>query len=580
MKKFTSTKGVFFFLIALLALTKLSAQTATITPVNSTIAAGQSQNFTVVTTGFGNTNNNRTFVYTITGPGVTIPASPAVFNCTNGCDSESESFQFNTPGSYNVSVTVTQTQGGAAVASTSTSITVLAPNVWATSTSGTQISSFTVLNGTYYAGPVDIFAPSGGSTAALGRNTQPNPGAGHFYWLPNSGTNGQVDIWGATAAGGSQTLLADNFDVNGASTESLGFVRLAMDASGDGWILAGDGDNNLYLSRFDANQLAAVAPTVIDADVTISGGSVATFDNGDICISGNGNIYALANNGSGVTQIFIGQANGASTTLTKQWDLVDEDGDPFTGSVNGVAFDIFGSLYISTSTGLYYIDQATVNGPAGTVECSLVFAVTGLQDLASNVFPTQSTLPVKLISFSGSLNGNMTSLNWVTENLQNFDRFEIERSTNGSNYTSIGQKLPVGDPASRTTYQFGDNIASLSENIIYYRLRMIDADGSFAYSNVIFVRRDQKGLTGLVINPNPIIKGSMATARFEASLKGSVEFNVIDMNGKVVHKQQNVVTEGTNSVTINNLERLQAGMYILQMRNGENVLTTKFSIAR
>ncbi|MBK8310946.1 MAG: hypothetical protein IPL04_08690 [Chitinophagaceae bacterium] len=104
-------------------------------------------------------------------------------------------------------------------------------------------------------------------------------------------------------------------------------------------------------------------------------------------------MYALANNGA-TTQIFIGNPNGSSTSLTKKWDLVSPGGGVFNVNVNGVAFDLFGSLYVSTADGLYYINAAKVNGPAGTVECALVRAQLGLQDLASNVFPSTILLPV------------------------------------------------------------------------------------------------------------------------------------------------------------------------------------------
>ncbi|MBK8310944.1 MAG: hypothetical protein IPL04_08680 [Chitinophagaceae bacterium] len=120
MKKFTFKGIIAFFLLFAFSQNDSFSQTATITPANSIILAGSSQNFTVVTTGLGGNNDNRTFAYTITGPGATIPATPTSIICTNGCNSQSHSFQFPTAGTYTVAVTVTQTQNGSAVASTST----------------------------------------------------------------------------------------------------------------------------------------------------------------------------------------------------------------------------------------------------------------------------------------------------------------------------------------------------------------------------------------------------------------------------------------------------------------------------
>lgn len=447
-------------------------------------------------------------------------------------------------------------------------------NLWATSSSGTQISSFTVSNGVYISGPDNIFAPSTSSTAALGRNTQPNAVNGHFYWLPNSGVGGVVNVWAATATGANQTNIA-TFDVNGSSTNNLGFVRLGMGPNGVGWILAGDG-TTLYLARFISNGVNPVTVVVEDDNVQITGGSVATFQNGDLCISGNGRIYALANDGAGVTQIFTGLPAGSLTVLDQKWDLVDENADPFTGSVNGVAFDVLGSLYISTATGLFYINQATVNGPAGTVQCTLVQLQTGLQDLASNVFPTQSTLPVKLLSFSGSLNNEVTTLTWTTEDEQNFDRYEIERS-NGSGFVSIGSK-PSSNSVSKVTYQYTDNLSAVNGNVFYYRLKLVNLDGKFSYSNQIMVRKSAKP-TILTVNPNPVENG-IATVRFTATANSVASFKVVDMAGKVVLQQQNQIFEGTNSISLTGIERLLPGVYVLQMSNGQELSTFKFTVAR
>ena len=587
MKKFTFKGIIALFFLFAFSQNESFSQTATITPANSVILAGSTQTFTVVTSGFGSNNNNRTFAYTITGPGATIPATPTSIICTSGCNSEDHSFQFPTAGTYTVGVTVTQTQGGSNVASTSTSITVVgipnAPNLWATSSSGNQVSSFTVTNGLYVNGPTDIFDPfpsTTETTAALGRSDKPTAANGYFYWLPNNytGNAGLVQVYASNATGGSRTLIG-SLDVNGASGSDLGFVRLGMDGNGVGWILAAD-NSTVFLAKFISNLANPVAITLEDANVALTGGTASTFFNGDICFSGTGALYALANNGS-TTQIFIGTPNGSSTTLTKKWDLVSPGGATFNVNVNGVAFDLLGSLYVSTADGLYYINAGKVNGPAGTVECALVKSQTGLQDLASNVFPSTTLLPVKLISFTGTLNGSTTNLNWVTESIQNFSHFEVERSTDGVNFTSIVNKNATGDLSSRATYVYGDNMTSFGANYaVYYRLKMIDLDGKFSYSNIILIRKDGKAITDIRVIPNPLIKGSIATIRFEASERATVNLNVLDMSGRTVLRQQNNVEQGTNSVPLNNFTTLQPGTYILQMNDGVNVQTTKFIIAK
>ena len=87
-------------------------------------------------------------------------------------------------------------------------------------------------------------------------------------------------------------------------------------------------------------------------------------------------------------------------------------------------------------------------------------------------------------------------------------------------------------------------------------------------------------LNGISINPNPIVNG-MATIRLTSSASGSVDFQVIDMSGRMVLHQQNKVYEGNNSISIDNLSRLQPGVYTLQMVNGDaTTVTTRFTVVR
>ncbi|MBL0272732.1 MAG: hypothetical protein IPQ06_06565 [Chitinophagaceae bacterium] len=363
--KIMMTNGA--ILIALKAI--ISPASVTINPPAlsiSTILVGGNLNLTATRNWNSSwTGGNGNFIYTwsSTGP-ASVTFTPNNANIT-GTSSATNATGFSVAGTYTIICTVQEQGGGLTKVSLSKKVNVLAAaptaaNLWATSSNGTQISHFVVSSGTYFSGPTNDFAPTFGgdggttSTAALGKSAAPNAATGHFYYLPNtSGNSGSINIYGATYNGGTINVVG-NVDANGAGGGSLGFVRLAMGIDGRGWILAGDG-STVYLSKFTpgATPTAGSATTSTeDVDgVTLVGGSAATFQNGDICLSGNGTIFALANNGSGVTQIFRGTPNGNSTILTKVFDLVDNTGVPFSGRVNGVAFDLLGSLYISTDLG-------------------------------------------------------------------------------------------------------------------------------------------------------------------------------------------------------------------------------------
>jgi hypothetical protein len=457
------------------------------------------------------------------------------------------------------------------------------PNLWSTSGDG-PIRSFTVnpVSGVIMAGPTQVLASPTLYTAALGRmNPNLNDVDGCLYYLNRDGNgDGSVNVY-SVRPDGTGNGLRGTIDMNGVSNTSIAFVRLAFNAAGRGFIIAGEG-SNIYIASFQGNGVNPISSINNYGNVVLTvaaPGSAAEFQNGDLAISGTGVLYALANVTDGDTYVYTLNSLTTPTTLTRKW-TVQQGGNQFSGSVNGLAWTSSGSLHFSTSTGIYFIDQFTANTVSGTVQATLVAnsGGLGLTDLASSAFPTQSTLPVTLVDFAGSLRNNVTTLNWTAENMTNFDRFEIERSVDGSNYTSVGAKAVNGNVTARTSYSHLDNLAGVSGNVFYYRLKMVDADAQFKYSNVILVRKDVKALSGIVVNPNPV-RGDNATLRFDASASMQVDIRIIDMSGKLMLRQQNQVYEGTNSVSITNLGRLQPGSYILQMLENGNVHNTKIIVA-
>ncbi len=540
---------------------ELIAQSVTATPQNVIRPFGSNTVSVFLDRTSGGWGSSGNYVWSVTpANGVTI----GTYSQNSSAADVTVTFSSAASGNY----TFTLTRG-----SKSASVTVSVGNIAACSSEGNAVSAFNVSNGNYISGPGNIFSPLV-QTAALGIS----PG-GYFYYMPKNyyGNHGQVTVYAAKPDGSSSTAIA-SIDLNGSSNNDLGFVRMAVDPLGTGWLLAGD-NSTLYLAKFVTNGISPTSISIVDPSVSLVNGNVSSFYNGDICFSGSGILYAMANVTNGITQIFTGTPNGTSTTLTKKWDLVNPNGNNFSGSVNGVAFDALGSLYISTSTGLYYINQNTVNTATGTVQCTLVKTVSGLTDLGSNLYPALSSLPVKLISFSGHYNNNIATLNWETESVIDFDHFEIQRSASGIDYTTIGSKQPAGNGVNRQSYQFADDLSTFNDIAFSYRLKMIDKDGHFTYSSIIVIRKEIKNVNGITINPNPIVNGT-ATIRFTASSTGNFDFRVIDLSGKTLVQQKNIVAVGNNSIHINDLERLLPGIYSLQISNGNETQAVKFIIAK
>jgi len=214
------------------------------------------------------------------------------------------------------------------------------------------------------------------------------------------------------------------------------------------------------------------------------------------------------------------------------------------------------------------------NGGARTVTFREYAAEFGCFDLSNN-----STLPVRLLSFSGAYNGSSTQLNWTAENETRFRQYEVERSTNGKDFSTVGVLTAQGAPGVKKNYTYSDNLVSVPGNVFYYRLKMVDMDGKSVFSQTILIKRNSKAINGIVINPNPVVNGE-ASVRLTSQTTGTVDFKVIDFTGKVVLQQKAYVYPGNNTVAINNLNRLQPGLYMLQMADETEVVTCKFSVSR
>lgn len=193
-------------------------------------------------------------------------------------------------------------------------------------------------------------------------------------------------------------------------------------------------------------------------------------------------------------------------------------------------------------------------------------------------FCSNTTLPVDLTAFSGSYRNGSSLLNWETANEVSFDRYEIERSSNNNNYTVVGT-VASQPTVSNAKYQYADNLFSQTSDIFFYRLKMIDIDGKYTYSSVIMIRRDVRNIAGITISPNPIVSGS-ANIRLNSDSKKNIEIKVIDAAGRVVLKQQNQLSEGMNSISLNNLGHIQSGIYTVQVAANDEILSTKVSVIR
>jgi hypothetical protein len=176
------------------------------------------------------------------------------------------------------------------------------------------------------------------------------------------------------------------------------------------------------------------------------------------------------------------------------------------------------------------------------------------------------TVPVTMLSFDAVRNGKTNNLSWTTTNEINSSKFEIERSTNGINYASIGSVNAIGNGASKQSYRFIDANPAKGNN--YYRIKTIDIDNSHKLSVVRNVKN--LGFVEMMINPNPV--ASTMNISLEAETNEKATIVITDLSGRKVYNGTTNVIAGTNNIPVN-VNNLNKGIYLVTLQlSGETLI--------
>ena len=176
---------------------------------------------------------------------------------------------------------------------------------------------------------------------------------------------------------------------------------------------------------------------------------------------------------------------------------------------------------------------------------------------------TTNPLPVELASFSVSVVGHDVILNWSTSTEKNNKGFEIEKSTDNTSFSVVGFISGSGTTTERQSYSYNDRNSANGD--YYYRLKQIDFDGSFSYSNVINISVETPVTYSLLQNyPNPF--NPTTSIQYQLPEAGFVTLKVYDILGnEVITLVNELKYAGSFTVTVN-LSSLSSGTYIYELK--------------
>jgi hypothetical protein len=174
-----------------------------------------------------------------------------------------------------------------------------------------------------------------------------------------------------------------------------------------------------------------------------------------------------------------------------------------------------------------------------------------------------ANLPVHFTSFNGRVKDGQSFLTWTTAEEQNNSYFEVQKSTNGSSYTSIGKVTPKGGLTNQYDFTDGSTLSSVN----YYRLKQVDLDGRSMFSKVLILRSNLEKFS-VKAGPNPFA-GNISLF-YQLEKEEALLIRLYDQGGRTVKQYTTRGGAGVNTYNITDLNNLPRGNYTLEL-TGETV---------
>jgi hypothetical protein len=307
-------------------------------------------------------------------------------------------------------------------------------------------------------------------------------------------------------------------------------------------------------------------PNLGGSGIAFSGGNAASHQNSIV----TGNI--IENNLWGITILALSSGVPVSGALPNlgnlnNADTSDDGKNRFINNSNATTPGI--DLYNNTSDPIF----AMGNYWNTNIESEIETKIFHQADNPAHGLVTFSNfiLPIELVSFTAIRNENNVNLQWKTAQEANSHHFQIERSTDGSNFISVGNVAASGNSSIPLTYNYTD-VNTNPAGTVYYRLKLVDIDGSFKYSAIVSVTFPSATTKLNRYYPTTVMTGSNIAAEFLSEKAQRLTLQYYDVTGKLILTANKNLVPGFNKLDIP-LPSAYKGTVMIKMNAGSFIQT-------
>jgi hypothetical protein len=247
--------------------------------------------------------------------------------------------------------------------------------------------------------------------------------------------------------------------------------------------------------------------------------------------------------------------------LTSIYTWSTTNGHILTTSADGTTITV-------DSAGTYIVKQQLQAG------CSIYATDTVVIFWNSNCFVLEN----KLLGFNGNIANKQVQLNWSISQSGQISYFDIERSTDGNHFVTVGKVLAASGKTPINEYSATDVPDETASEHVYYRLKIIGIKGNVSYSKTIslFLRKIEK--SGISIAPNPV-KETMQL-NISSLSENKMQLFIYDGAGRLMRTLHTNISTGNTSISLTDFQGWPRGIYSLKVLLGENLFVEKMVLVK